>query len=142
MSTAADPLIHAALSLTLPTEPLEAALLDVLVGRCRGRDRAHFTDTVRDLVRHSWRVQHMRKDAVGLPAVGDSALRIAKEHLMELGHPICSTVEHGWWYARTAAEVSQCVAMYREKALDMMTKAKRLEQAADRMFGPQQELVL
>ncbi len=74
------------------------------------------------------------------PGMTDTELRLAKEHLIEQGEPICSGTR-GWWYAANATDAGKGAAFLEERGRDLMKKASLIRAAADRLYGGQLDLV-
>lgn len=122
-------------------KPTARIFLDILIerpdhepigfGRFVGKGRAIKRDALRRFVETRLRIARALDPDDKL---ADEALRIAKEELVEAGHPICSG-PCGYWYAATFAEANEAAGVYDSIQNDAKRKAAFLRAGAERIHG-------
>lgn len=114
--------------------PIHFWLIEYLDRECTGLAKAQHRDRVLEAARAAG-----MKSRSGI-AIGDSALRIAKEECIENGHLICATQRQGYWRPTSEVEVALDIAEKMARVADLSAKARKMQEVAARVFGPQHPL--
>lgn len=109
-------------------------LLRYLDQHCKGLGNAKHREEVLEAARSAG-----VKSRAGT-LLGDSALRIVKEECIEAGYLICATQKDGYWRPTSVEEVRMDAAEKWMRVRDLSAKAKRMQEVAERVFGPQADL--
>jgi hypothetical protein len=109
----------------------EKQLLTYLKTRCAGIANVKLRHLILADLRASW-----------TPKLHDTAMRQAKERLIERDHEPIGSNESGWWYCLTGDEADVAAKFLEEKRDDLSRKIVALRTAALNRYGPQMKLPL